>query len=144
MKIILATFIIPFLTLFSTGFAQEESISQNKSEKVEPVDPDFPDLFPDQVMNETDTFQSKLLNMLMILALLIGLMILASWALKRLMKTKVGQMNTSGQIKVIETRYLSPRATLYLIEVEGHLVLLAESPTTVEKLTTIDRPFVDD
>ena len=69
---------------------------------------DIPDVLIDRVEHESDTFQAKFLNMLFILALLIGFMILASWALKRLMKTKINQLNTTNNIKVLETRYLSP------------------------------------
>jgi len=85
---------------------------------------------------ESDTFQAKFLNMLFLLALLIGFMILASWALKRLMKTKIGQLNTASNIKVLETRYLSPRTTLYLIEIHDQAILIAESPTAVSCVAT--------
>lgn len=85
---------------------------------------------------ESDTFQAKFLNMLFLLALLIGFMILASWALKRLMKTKISQLNTASNIKVLETRYLSPRATLYLIEIQDQAILIAESPTAVSCVAT--------
>ena len=74
--------------------------------------------------------------MIFILALLIGFMILAAWALKRMMKSKMTQLNTGSSIKILETRYLSPRATLYLIEIQGQNVLIAESPTVVSFLKT--------
>ena len=74
--------------------------------------------------------------MLFILGLLIGFMILASWALKRMMKSKMTHLNTASSIKVLETRYLSPRATLYLVEVQDQSFLIAESPTTVTYITT--------
>jgi flagellar biogenesis protein FliO len=84
---------------------------------------------------ESDTFQAKFFNMLFILALLIGFMILASWTLKRMMKTKIHQINIASTIKILETRYLSPRATLYLVEVQDQTLLIAESPTHVTYLT---------
>ena len=102
-----------------------------------PDHPDVPDVLVDRVEHEADTFQAKFLNMLFLLALLIGFMILASWSLKRLMKTKITNLNTASTIKVLETRYLSPRATLYLVEVQNHTLLMAESPTTVTLLATI-------
>lgn len=88
----------------------------------------------EHVTHEADTFQAKFINMLVILALLIGFMILASWSLKRLMKSKMVNLNTASNIKLIETRHLSPRATLYLVEVEGKNFLIAESPTAVTHL----------
>lgn len=89
------------------------------------------------VEKESDTFQSKFFNMLFILGLLICFMMLASWALKRLMRTKITNLNTASNIKVIETRYLSPRATLYLVEVLNQTFLIAESPTTVTTVATL-------
>jgi len=90
----------------------------------------------DHLPNETESFESKFFNMLFVLGLLIGFMILASWALKRMMKSKVTHLNTASMIKVLETRYLSPRATLYLVEVQNQNFLIAESPTTVAFLKT--------
>lgn len=98
---------------------------------------DLPDVLIDRVENESDTFQAKFLNMLFILALLIGFMILASWALKRMMKTKLSQLNTGSAIKVLETRYLSPRATIYVVEIQKHTIVIAESPTAVTYLTSL-------
>lgn len=104
---------------------------------------DVPDVLVDRVEHEADTFQAKFLNMLFLLALLIGFMILASWSLKRLMKTKIKNLNTASTIKVLETRYLSPRATLYLVEVQNHTILMAESPTTMTFLATIPQDTTD-
>lgn len=95
----------------------------------------LPGTWPEHTPHEADSFQTKFFNMLFILGLLIGFMILASWALKRMMKSKITQLNTASSIKVLETRYLSPRATLYLVEVQDQSFLIAESPTTVTYLT---------
>ncbi len=92
-------------------------------------------VWPEHAERESD-FQAKFFNMLFILALLIGFMILASWALKRMMKTKMTQLNTASNIKVLETRYLSPRATLYLVEVQDKTFLIAESPTSIAYLAS--------
>lgn len=89
------------------------------------------------VEHESETFQTKFTNMLVILGLLIAFMILASWALKRMMRTRINQLNTASTIKVLETRNLSPRSTLYLIEVQGQPHLIAESHTAVTYLTAL-------
>jgi flagellar protein FliO/FliZ len=83
---------------------------------------------------ESDDFQAKFINMLVMLALLIGLMIAASWMIKRMMKTRTTQLNTSSSIKVLETRYLSPRSTLYLLEINGKGLLVGESHTGITSL----------
>ncbi|WP_068470363.1 FliO/MopB family protein [Candidatus Protochlamydia phocaeensis] len=89
-------------------------------------------------LQEPDNFQVKFMNMLFVLALLIGFMILASWMLKRMMKTRVTQLNSSSIIKVLETRYLSPRSTLYLLDLQGKQLLIAESATGVTALTSLE------
>lgn len=139
MKYFFSFFLFAILTLACDIGAQEKS-SQEPSEQVKEKDPILDPLFQDVTTKpekETETFEAKFMNMLFILGLLIGFMILASWALKRLMKTKMTQINTSSNIKVLETRYLSPRASLYLIEVENQKILISESPTTVTYLTAI-------
>lgn len=98
---------------------------------------EVPPLWHDRLEKESDTFQTKFFHMLFILGLLIAFMILASWALKRMMRTKITQLNTANSIKVLETRYLSPRATLYLVEAENRTFLIAESPTTVTYLASL-------
>jgi flagellar protein FliO/FliZ len=105
--------------------------------KHDPDEEEIPRIETEHLPRESDTFQAKFLNMLFLLGLLIGFMILASWALKRMMRTKMHQLNTASQIKVIETRYLSPRATLYLVEVQNHSFLIGESPTAMTYLATL-------
>lgn len=98
------------------------------------IEQEKPGIYVDHVEHEADTFQAKFLNMLFILGLLIGFMILASWTLKRMMKSRVSQLNVGSSIKISETRSLSPRSALYLIEVHGQHILLAESQTAVTHL----------
>jgi flagellar biogenesis protein FliO len=86
---------------------------------------------------EGETFQAKFIRMLVLLGLLIGFMILASWALKRMMKTKVDPLNIDRVIKLLETRYLSPRATLHLVEIEGQRFIIGESPTAMTHIASL-------
>ena len=85
---------------------------------------------------EPDNFQGKFMNMLFILALLIGFMIVASLMLKRMSRNRVSQINNQSVIKVLETRYLSPRATLYLLDIEGKEILIAESHSGVSHIAS--------
>lgn len=86
---------------------------------------------------ESDSFQTKFFNMLFLLALLIGFMMLASWALKKLMKTRMSQLNESSLIKLQESRSISPKSQIHLIEVAGHHLVIAESHNGVTYLTTL-------
>lgn len=91
--------------------------------------------------HEKDDFQSRFIHMLTLLVLLIGFMILASWALKRMMNSRVTQINQSSVIKVIETRHLSPKATLHLVDINGETVLIAESPSSVTHIASFRSPL---
>jgi flagellar biogenesis protein FliO len=84
-----------------------------------------------------DDYHTKFTNMLGILALLISFMILASWAIKRMMKTRISQLNTQSSIKVLETRYLSPKSTIYLLDVMGQAILVGESSAGLHPLSKV-------
>jgi len=132
--LLLLTFFIPF-ALFSESEVPHSS-SENLKEESLPDDYYSLDPYFDHYQNENrvdnhlkegDNFQAKFLNMLFILSLLIGFMILASWLLKRMMKARITQINQASYIKVLETRQLSPKSTLYFIEIEEERVLVGES-----------------
>lgn len=125
--------LVGFLASPSLIFSQQES-EPPKSSVDEIHFPYFGETVEHELERETDSFPAKFMRMLFILVLLIGFMILASWALKRMMKTRLTQLNTTSSIKIVETRALSPRATLYLLEIQGQTLLVAESPTTVSVL----------
>ena len=108
-------------------------------------DPPTPSVYPprfeeiDHVAErEPAEFQTKFLKMLGLLGLLIGGMYLASWSIKRMTKTRISQQNTDSAIKVVETRVLSHRTTLYLLDIEGKGFVIAESPGGVTRLLDVD------
>jgi len=86
---------------------------------------------------EPDNFQVKFMNMLFMLGLLIAFMIIASWFIKRMMKSRLDQMNTGSSIRVVETRYLSPKTTVYLLDAMGKGLLIAESHSGVTYLAAV-------
>ncbi len=135
-------FFLSFLTLPSLGFGQEEPPHQQSSME-QPSHPMLKDqdegheFYDFRETHEADSFQTKFINMLFLLALLIGFMILASWMLKRMMRSRLSQINTSSTIKVLETRNLSTRSTLYIIEAQGQCLLIAETHTAVTTLASL-------
>ncbi len=129
-----------FLAFPSTGQMQEKtSIYPADSAKLlsdpklffSDQESDFSSLWEGATLPQETSFEAKFFHMLFILALLIAFMFVASWALKRMMRSKTTQLNTASQIKLIESRCLSPRATLHLVEVDEKRVLISESPTAV-------------
>jgi flagellar biogenesis protein FliO len=72
-------------------------------------------------------FYQEFINMLLTLGLLVGLLIGASWFMKRMMNTRLQMANDSSLIKIIEQRALSQRTTLHLIDLQGSQYLIAET-----------------
>jgi flagellar biosynthetic protein FliO len=113
--------------------AQQPAIpTPSSSENLEPV---FPlEELTDHPSKGNDKFFSDFLNMLATLGLVIGLILIAAWFLKRLLNTRMEQANTSSLIKIIDKRSISPKTGLYLLEVYNKKVLFAETHTGVAKL----------
>lgn len=80
---------------------------------------------------EGDRFFKEFLNMLFSLGLILGFLLLATWLVKRFANTRMAQVNESSGIKIVEKRSLSPRATIYVLDILGSLVVVAESHTGV-------------
>ncbi len=83
-----------------------------------------------------DRFVSEFLYMLSMLGLILLILLAVTWFLKKVLNTRLQQVNSSSAIKVIERRSLSPKSAIFLLEVEGRGVALAESTNGVTFLTT--------
>ncbi len=79
-------------------------------------------------------YKSTFIKMLFTLIGLIALIIITFWLFKRLIRTKVHQANSNKIIQVLEKRSISPKTMLYLIEVEGERIVIAESQLEVKAI----------
>ncbi len=77
---------------------------------------------------------------MLILALIVVLMGLTFWMFKRLSQSRVKQQNYMKSIKILEKRPISPKSILYLIEVAGKQILIAESQIEVRTIQNFDWP----
>lgn len=75
-------------------------------------------------------FVKMLLTLLALIALLVG----SLWLLRRLLQQRLQKGTGNQAIQVLEKKMISPKTMLYLVEVEGKKVLLAESHLEVRKL----------
>lgn len=87
---------------------------------------------------ETDSFQMKFMNMLFVLGLLIAFMLLASWMLKRMTRSRQEQLNASSSIKILESRSISAKTNIYVIEVQDQTLVIAESANGVQHIATLN------
>ncbi|MBM3207645.1 MAG: hypothetical protein FJZ57_03450 [Chlamydiae bacterium] len=85
------------------------------------------------------SYEGAIVKMLLTLVGLVGMVVMTVWVLKKLSQGRIGAFGKK-QIAVIERRPLSPKTVLYIVEVSGKQVLIAESHLEVKALTTLDTP----
>lgn len=119
-------------TSISSPASHTDMSATSSHESEEPVFP-LEDLI-EQPNKGNDKFFSEFLNMLATLGLVIALILIAAWFIKRLLNTRMEQINTSSLIKIIDKRSISPKTGLYLLEIYDKKVLIAETQAGVAKL----------
>ncbi len=82
----------------------------------------------------TEDYGQAFFKMLLTLFGLLILIILTIWVLKRLSHGKLGGINKGKTIQILEKRAISAKSALYLIEVEGTRLVVAESQLEVRPL----------
>lgn len=78
-------------------------------------------------------------KMFLTLIALILLMAGSFWFLRRLVKTRGNRSFGEQKIQLLEKRVISPKSMLYLVEVEGQKILLAESQLEIRRLQNWDQ-----
>jgi len=106
--------------------------------------PTPPPAFPGEKLEEPnlsdDRFFFNLMQMLTTLGLIIALLFFVSYFLRKLLSSRTQQLNVSSDIKILESRAISSKATIHLLEVQGKQITIAESHTGVTLLSTSDVP----
>lgn len=96
---------------------------------------------PPEIVTD-NRFLGEFFYMLLMLGMLIGVVLLAGYLLRRLTASRIEALNTSSRIKVQETRSLSQRSQVYLIEVDDKEYLVAENHAGIS-LLAVENPCVD-
>jgi flagellar biosynthetic protein FliO len=162
LKIIVFTYLLAGPHLFSLLHSQHENSSieedQAKSSVTLPPSPHpenapanahspafpFEDIKDEQTKPGEDRFISNFINMLTSLGLIIALIFIVSWILKRFLNTRIQQINTQSTIKIIERRALTPKTCIYLLEIEDKRIVIAESTNGVTTLSQYLNGFNED
>lgn len=84
------------------------------------------------------TYKGTFVKMMLTLLALVVLIVLSVWMLRRISHGRMKQMNYGRAIKVLERRPLSAKSVLYLVEISGKKVVIAESQLEVRAITTAD------
>jgi len=81
-----------------------------------------------------DPFFYELMRMFGVLIVFVTCLLTLSWMLKKVSQSKIDHVNASSNIKILEKRTLSHKAIIYLIEIYGKTVAVAESTSGITKL----------
>jgi flagellar biogenesis protein FliO len=71
-------------------------------------------------------------KMFLTLIVLVILLFLSYWFLRRLIQQRLQKGDSSSAIQILEKRMISPKTTLYLVEVNQKKILLAESQLEIK------------
>ena len=87
-------------------------------------------------MNSPELF-SSLLKIVSALAVTLGVMIIAAYLFKKIMKKGGVKINDRGLIKILSVKYLGPKSSIMLINVLGHIMVIGISNSGISLLTEI-------
>ncbi len=85
-------------------------------------------------------FGRELVKMGVGLVLLLGLVYLCTFAIKRLARGRMAAFNGSHTIQILERRPIGPKAVLYLLSLRGKEILIAYTPQGVTPLHPLGTP----
>lgn len=89
-------------------------------------------------MTSPPSYKAAFTKMMVTLLGLIILIVIAVWMLRRISHGRMKQLNYGRSIKILERRPLSAKSVLYLVEINGKQVVVAESQIEVRAITTAD------
>jgi len=86
---------------------------------------------------QEDTFYKEFLNMLFTLGMILAVLLALSWVVRRMTNNRMKEANDTSAIKIIDRRSISPKTVIYLIDVNGKGIAVAESHTCVVHLGNV-------
>ena len=156
-------YLIVFLFLFSFAYGKEEiPVSQIKdskmaleslekslinqseqtltnNEKQEKSASDSLDHIQETQMDTTtQTYEKAFLKMILILICILAVVIGVFILFKKFSGTRMQMSNHTRSIKILEKRAISPKSMLYLVEIGGQKLLLAESQLEIRNVSNLD------
>lgn len=88
-----------------------------------------------EAIGQSYNYWGQFVNMLASLGLILVLIFVSVYILKRLMRSRIQHLNRSTGIRILERRALSSKSSLYLIDVLGKGVVISDSPSGIQVVT---------
>ncbi len=89
-------------------------------------------------------YATTLARMVLSLIAIVLLLFATVWFLKRCIQKRLQKGVGTESIQILEKRMLSPKSMLYLIEVEGEKVVIAESQVEIRRVHSLRGDAVSD
>lgn len=80
-------------------------------------------------------FFQEFMNMLFYLGIIVFFIIVLTWFLKRMLASRVEQVNTKSSIKILERRPITQKTTIYILGIFGKTVAIADSTNGITLLS---------
>lgn len=124
-----------FQILFLFSFCTLPLVAEEVEKEAPPQGIEMEERVPEVMRTKYETVFIKMLAILFLIAISAGFIV---WLYRRFNFSKMHQLNYLRTIKVIEKRPLSPKTMLYLVEINGKQVMLAESQLEVRQVMEFD------
>ena len=82
-------------------------------------------------------YWGEFVNMIITLMIVVGLIFVSIVVLKKILRSRVHQLNRGAQIKILERRAINQKASLYLVNIGGKVVMIGESPAGLHLITEL-------
>ncbi|MBS0623202.1 MAG: flagellar biosynthetic protein FliO [Verrucomicrobia bacterium] len=90
-----------------------------------------PSLIDVMAEGQSYNYWGEFVNMIVSLLLVLGFIFFTVWILRRLMGAKLRRLHQDASIQILERRALGQKSSLYLVEVLGRGLVIADSPSGI-------------
>lgn len=98
----------------------------------------YPEYFAEELKKTEQTgdsrFFDEFVQMMIYLTGIVAFMVFFMWVLKRMMAVKIEQSNRGSSIKILDSRTLSQKTTIYVVGVYGRAYTITESINGITRL----------
>ena len=100
-------------------------------------EPSLMELATDFSEGKSYNYWGEFVNMIITLMIVVALIFISVIVLKRIMRSRMQQVNRGAQIKIMERRPINQKTSLYLINIAGKVVMIGESPAGLNLITEL-------
>ncbi|MCF7806299.1 MAG: flagellar biosynthetic protein FliO [Simkaniaceae bacterium] len=88
---------------------------------------------------DPQNFKVTFFKTLTLIVLALGIVFFLLWLVKRFSNQRFSSLNHQKHIKIIEKRPISPKTMLYVVEIAGSHLLVAESQLEIKLLSKLEK-----